>query len=431
MNTPSRDSSAPTNGAADPVSDSVSDRLAETGPLANPTPAPPRLPRYEVRRLLGVGGMGAVYLAHDKALDRPVALKVPQFAVGDTSAHERFTREARSAASLNHPGICPVYDVGEADGVPYLAMAYVEGKPLNDLLKAARSAVPPRSAATLARFIALAMHAAHVAGIVHRDLKPANVMITPKRRPVVMDFGLARRAFGDSSGRRLTLPGTYIGTPSYMPPEQVNGEADEIGPGTDIYALGVILFECLTGRLPFEGAQGWVMAQIVSQAPPRPSSLRIGLPPELDLICLRCLEKRPRDRYASMLDLAADLEQYLTLTAPSPSNPAMPKPSPSSTALGQHPMPSGGAPTSASKVLMELPQGPQPGDELWTYRGRTTGGPDTTAPASDAAAALNNRVWIGLGAMGVALMLTVLGLAMLNGGDQRQATPQPAATKPG
>jgi serine/threonine protein kinase len=164
----------------------------------------PQLPlllgRYELRKLLGKGGMGAVYLAHDTQLDRPVALKIPSFTSSGGGARERFVQEARAAATVTHPNLCPVYDAGTIDGVEYLTMAFIEGKPLSALIRGGRP-LPERPVAVLVRQLALAMQAAHEKGIIHRDLKPDNIMITPKKQPVIMDFGLARRGLGPREAR--------------------------------------------------------------------------------------------------------------------------------------------------------------------------------------------------------------------------------------
>src|SRR5579884_2001207 len=221
-------------------------------------PPPPRLGRYRVVRMLGSGGMATVYLAHDTELDRPVALKVPHLDPRHgPELLERFQREARAAALLRHPNICPVFDVGRADGVPYLTMAYIEGRTLAEAADDYRRR-GPGAVAALVRTLALALEEAHGHGVIHRDLKPSNVMITPRGEPVIMDFGLARRA--DRDDARLTAVGYALGTPAYMPPEQVSGDVDAMGPAADVYSLGVILYELLTGQLPFTGSATAVLA---------------------------------------------------------------------------------------------------------------------------------------------------------------------------
>src|SRR5947209_7781975 len=236
-----------------------------TAPLpASASSSLERVGRYRILKKLGQGGMGAVYLAHDEQLDRQVALKVPNFSPGDSDSMLRFHREARSAATLSHPNLCPVYDVGEIGGTHYLTMAYIEGRPLSEVVH--EGPLDPHQAAEIVRRTALALEEAHTRGVIHRDLKPSNIMLTPRGEPVVMDFGLARRnAPGDV---RLTQSGTVMGTPAYMSPEQVEGDVAALGPATDIYSLGVILYELLTGRVPFQGSLGQVMAQILTQPPP-------------------------------------------------------------------------------------------------------------------------------------------------------------------
>ncbi len=286
--------------------------------------------RYRVLKLLGKGGMGAVYLAHDTQLDRPVALKVPHFdSVDGPQVLERFFREARAAATLQHANICPLHDIGQFDGTPYLTMAYIEGKPLAQF--AAARPLTSRQSALLVRKLALALQEAHKRGVIHRDLKPENVMIDRRGEPIIMDFGLARRTSGKDP--RLTQRGSLLGTPAYMPPEQVSGNPDATGPSSDVYSLGVILYELLTGRLPFRGDAMAMLSQVLMDEPPRPSALRPGLEPELEAICLKAMAKKIEDRYASMAELAAALTDALRArpagaqptTAPLPQPTAPPK----------------------------------------------------------------------------------------------------------
>jgi formylglycine-generating enzyme required for sulfatase activity/serine/threonine protein kinase len=275
--------------------------------------------RYRILRELGAGGMGTVYLARDTKLDREVALKVPSLG-GDGPAAvdlDRFFREARAAASVSHPNVCPIFDVGEIDGTPYLTMAYLEGQPLSHLVKPAGLMSPDR-AALIVRKLALALQEAHSRGVIHRDLKPSNVMVTPRGEPVVMDFGLARR--DRTIELRLTKTDAIMGTPAYMAPEQIGGDSSKIGPACDIHALGVILYELLTGRLPFQGPGLAIFAQIVAQKPVPPSRYRPGLDATLEALCLKGMAKNPADRHASMADLAAALTDYLR-TAQAPARP--------------------------------------------------------------------------------------------------------------
>jgi formylglycine-generating enzyme required for sulfatase activity len=268
--------------------------------------------RYRILKKLGQGGMGSVYLALDTQLGRKVGLKVPHLEPGDSTVLQRFYREARAAATLHHPNICPVHDVGEHDGIPYLTMAYIEGRTLAARLQDGEP-LPQREAAEIVRKLALALQEAHAKGVIHRDLKPANVMIDHRGEPVVMDFGLARSR--DST--RLTQRGSFMGTPAYMPPEQIQGEIDAMGPGADIYSLGVVLYELLTGRLPFEGPLEAVVAKILTQSPPPPSAYRPDLDPGLEAVCLRAMQKEVAARYASMADMAKALGAYLRPAATS------------------------------------------------------------------------------------------------------------------
>jgi serine/threonine-protein kinase len=291
--------------------------LAAAEPPPPGPPAAPALPerfgRYEVLRPLGRGGMGSVYLARDTQLDRLVALKVPLFD-GDPARARQFVREARAAAAVRHPHLCPVYDAGEVDGRPFLTMAYVDGETL--AARVGRGPLPVAEAARLTRTVALALEAAHRAGIVHRDLKPANIMLDAAGQPVVTDFGLARNlaapAADSRSGEGL------VGTPSYMAPEQVNGTAGAGGPGVDIFALGAVLYELLTGARPFDGPVGTVLARITSADPLPPAALRPEVGARLSDICLRALAKDPADRFPSMAAFAAALDDWLAGPADRP-----------------------------------------------------------------------------------------------------------------
>jgi len=266
--------------------------------------------RYELRALLGRGGMGAVYLAHDSQLDRLVALKIPRIGDDDRPLwRERFLAEARAAATLHHPNICPVFEVGEADSRPYLTMAYIEGETLSARLRRTGPPTIP-GAVALVRTITRAMAEAHDRGIVHRDLKPANVIIDKRGQPVVMDFGLALRPAA-TDDLRLTLSGVAMGTPAYMSPEQAGGDHDVLGPPTDVYALGVILYELVTGRVPFQGKTfGKLLAQIERDPPPLPSALNAAIDPALEAIIVKALEKAPERRFATAGDLADALDAY-------------------------------------------------------------------------------------------------------------------------
>jgi serine/threonine protein kinase/formylglycine-generating enzyme required for sulfatase activity len=273
------------------------------------TEIPQQLGRYRILKRLGAGGMGAVYLAEDTELDRRVAVKVPHFGPEDgPQVIERFRREARIAAAIVHPNLCPVYDVGQIDGIHYLTMPFIEGVPLTQLVNA-DTPCPPWQAAELVRRIASALAVVHGKGIIHRDLKPHNILLKADGEPVVMDFGLARLFEGDS--QRLTASGAVVGTPAYMAPEQVLGQLDQLGPATDVYSLGVILYELLAGRLPFHGPAMAVLGQVLHATLPPPSELRRGLPAELEAICVKAMAREPAGRYPTMAELAAALDHLL------------------------------------------------------------------------------------------------------------------------
>ena len=284
---------------------------AETGGCAE---QPWTFGRYQVERVLGRGGMGEVYLAQDTLLHRAVALKIPRLAEGKPGQRERFLREARAAAGLTHANICPVYDVGEIDGRPYLTMAYINGPSLAVRLKE-KGPFAPEEAAQLVGDIAGAMQHAHEQGILHRDLKPANIMLNPAGQPIVMDFGLAFKLDQIDTGERLTEQGLVVGTPAYMPPEQINSQP--LGPTADVYSLGMVLYELLTGRVAFQGPLGKVVAQVESTPPPPPSQFlprqerMLAATSMLEAICLKALAKKPQDRFASMTELAMALTDCL------------------------------------------------------------------------------------------------------------------------
>jgi hypothetical protein len=275
-----------------------------TGPFRRSDALSGPFGRYVIARKLGEGGMGAVYLARDTQLDRPVALKVPFLGGPDgASLRARFLHEARAAAALQHPGICPIHDLGEIDGIPYLTMPYLTGEPLSR--RVSRGPLPVAEAVALVEKMARALHYAHERGVVHRDLKPGNVLLDEHGEPVVMDFGLARRA-GDS---HLTQEGEVMGTPAYMAPEQLGGQVALMGPPADVYSLGVVLYELLTGATPFQGDLLALASQIAYDEPRPPSKQRPGVDGRLDAICLQALAKRPADR-PSMRELASALADY-------------------------------------------------------------------------------------------------------------------------
>ena len=267
----------------------------------------PRIGGYEILDTLGRGGMGIVYKARQASLKRVVALKMI-LAGADASFEDlfRFQAEAEAVAKLQHPNIVQVYEVGQHDGRPYFSLEFVEGGPLNSKLK--RTPQTPDYAARLTATLARAIHAAHKKGIIHRDLKPANILVTLDGTPKITDFGLAKEIDNDS---QKTRNGDIVGTPSYMAPEQAAGDIRRLGPATDQYALGAILYELLTGRPPFQGATPLdTVAQVLSGDLLPPSRLLPKVPRDLEVICLKCLAKEPERRYADCEALAADLDRW-------------------------------------------------------------------------------------------------------------------------
>jgi eukaryotic-like serine/threonine-protein kinase len=278
------------------------------GEAPPPAPALPEVAGYELLELLGRGGMGIVYKARQLGLNRIVALKMV-LAGANASPRElsRFRSEAEAVAQLGHPNIVQIYEIGEQNGWPFLALEYVGGGSLAQHLDG--TPVGPKQAAGLVFALAQAVQHAHEKGVIHRDLKPANVLLLSDGTPKIADFGLAKRADADSTH---TQTGTILGSPSYMAPEQASGALDRIGPATDVYALGVILYELLTGRPPFKGATLLeTIDQVREHDPVSLRSLQPKTPRDLETICLKCLEKSPQRRYASAAELAGDLQAFL------------------------------------------------------------------------------------------------------------------------
>jgi serine/threonine protein kinase len=269
-------------------------------------PTLPPIPGYTIVRELGRGGMGVVFLATQLSLKRLVALKMPPADLG-AEDWRRFRTEAEAAARLHHPHVVQVYETGEYQGRPFMIMELLDGGSLAQ--KLGHGPLAPRPTAELLEILARAVQHAHSRGVVHRDLKPANVLLTEDGTPKVTDFGLARRL---DLSQAQTQSGAVLGTPSYMAPEQAAGRGREAGPAADTYALGTILYECLTGRPPFLGATPWETAlQVLQQEPVPPRKLQPSVPRDLETICLKCLRKEPAKRYASAEALAADLRRHL------------------------------------------------------------------------------------------------------------------------
>ena len=271
-------------------------------------PPEPAIPDYEILGELGRGGMGVVFKVHQVALNRTVALKMIKSGGFATEAELlRFQNEAEAVAQLDHPHIVPIYEVGRHQGRHFFSMKLVVGSSLDKRLAA--FATDPRATARLVATVAEAVHHAHQRGILHRDLKPANILLDERGQPHVTDFGLAKRIGGDAD---LTCSGAPMGTPAYMAPEQASGDKGSLSTATDVYGLGTILYALLAGRAPFAGTTlVETLDKVRTCSPEPPSLLNKQVPRDLEIICLKCLEKDPNRRYASALALAEDLERWL------------------------------------------------------------------------------------------------------------------------
>jgi tetratricopeptide (TPR) repeat protein len=316
--------SCPVCGSAtdDPAPDTAHTLNTFDSPTDPPRPPPPgtlpprapsrpavTLPGYEILGELGRGGMGVVLKARHLALKRLVALKmILGSGLAGPEQLLRFRKEAEAVARLQHPNIVQVFDVGEHDGYPYLSLEFVDGGTLAGKLKGCP--LPPRAAAGMLETLARAVHYAHERGIIHRDLKPANILLATDGTPKITDFGLAKQM--DQGPEQSTRAGVIAGTPAYMAPEQATGRTDQFGPRTDVWALGIILYELTTGKLPFDGNDAMeVLRRVTSEEAASPRTYQAALPRDLEVITLKCLSKVPERRYTSAGELADDLRRFL------------------------------------------------------------------------------------------------------------------------
>jgi serine/threonine-protein kinase len=308
-------------GLAEPSAETIEQSQSAMTLAPNPDVAPVAMPLqptgiqtgasfgdYQVIETIAKGGMGIVFKARQRKLNRVVAIKMilaGQFA--DKADVERFYTEAEAAAAISHPNIVRIYEIGEVQGQHFFSMEYIEGHSLSELVR--ENPLAPRRAAEFVRTIAETMQFAHEKGILHRDLKPSNVLVDAQQRPLITDFGLAKHQENES---QLTVSGAVIGTPSYMPPEQAEGKGSLIGPRSDIYSLGAILYELVAGRPPFRAASPFeTIRQVIQDEPLSPRLVNPGVPRDLETICLKCLQKDPARRYDTSQLLADELGRFL------------------------------------------------------------------------------------------------------------------------
>lgn len=287
------------------LEDAAGERAVRAGPHVSPGQV---FSHFELVRELGSGASGVVWEAVDLGTTRRVAIKVPRWNELSVDERLRFFREGRAASRLDHTGIAKLFEVNTFEGCPYLASELVEGETFREVLKSGPMA--PEAAARLCLSVAEALHHAHQQGVIHRDVKPANLLIHPDGRPCLTDFGLAKCRDDDAA---LTEHGDILGSPAYMAPEQARGRTRDAGPATDLYALGVVLFEALTGQTPFTGDRVTILRDVIDEGieAPSPKRFRSELPPDLAAICRMALQKRPTDRYSNAEELVSDLGRYL------------------------------------------------------------------------------------------------------------------------
>jgi hypothetical protein len=280
--------------------------LVDQSKVTRMAPSLSKLGRFELIERIGVGGFGSVWKARDKELDRTVALKIPRQGLMSSEEQEKFFREARAAAQLRHPNIVSVHEVGRDGETIFIVSDFVRGVTLGDKLTGQQ--LTSGEAVELCAKIADSLHHAHEHTVVHRDLKPSNIMIDGDGQPHLMDFGLARREVGEVT---VTVDGQVLGTPAYMSPEQAQGDAHNADRRSDVYSLGVIFFQLLTGELPFRGNARMLMHQVIHDEPPSPRKLNAIVSKDLETITLKCLEKQPARRYQTAEEFALDLRRFL------------------------------------------------------------------------------------------------------------------------